>query len=154
MRSGQNTGTSNARDKLVGVVVVAHSNLAAELVRTAKSVLGDFPSVAAVSVEGTETLDKTKKRILKAIKKVDHGAGTIILTDLMGGTATNLSLEATHPGGAQVLAGVNLPILIKLGTLRKGDPRTLLRTLRLYGQRQIIEASSALERQLARRRAR
>jgi PTS system mannose-specific IIA component len=136
------------------VVVVAHSNLAAELVRTAKSVLGDFPSVAAVSVEGTETLDKTKKRILKAIKRVDQGAGTIILTDLMGGTATNLSLEAIRPGRAQVLAGVNLPILIKLGTLRKGDPRTLLRALRLYGRRQIIEASSALERQLARRKGR
>jgi PTS system mannose-specific IIA component len=111
-------------------------------------VLGTFPGVVAVAIEGTESTGQIKKKIAQAMKKVDRGAGIIILTDLMGGTATNLSLEAARGAQAEVLAGVNLPILIKLSTLRKDNPRRLVRALRLYGQMQIIEASRLLEKKL------
>lgn len=145
-----NTGTSNAKTRPIGVVVVTHGGLALELVRTARSVLGTLPNVVAVAIEGTESTLRIKKKIAEAMKRVDRGSGIIILTDMMGGTATNLSLEVARRARGEVLAGVNLPILIKLGTLRIGEARHLVRTLRIHGQRQIIEASPLLEKRLKR----
>jgi PTS system mannose-specific IIA component len=133
---------------MIGIVIVTHGELGMELLRTAQEVVGKFPSVEAVSVQASEQIDKARKKIEASLQRVSDGSGVLILTDLFGGTPSNLVLSYLEAGRLEVVTGVNLPMLMKLPSLREErDLRTLADSLAKYGQRNILVASEFLAKQ-------
>lgn len=120
----------------MGIVVVGHGRFAAEMVETLQSVVGEIDAVEGVSSKPTEDRDVLRERILRAVERVDRGAGVIILTDMLGDTASNVSLElARTRDDLEVVSGVNMPMLIKLTTARSKMPAPeLAGFIRRYGQ--------------------
>jgi PTS system mannose-specific IIA component len=103
---------------MVGVVVASHGNLAEELIRTAEGVVGPVASIAAVAVLASEP--DSRGRISEAIAKVDQGDGVLLLTDLLGGSPTQLCLSFLADRKVEVVTGVNLPMVLKAISLRVG----------------------------------
>ncbi len=133
---------------MIGIVIVTHGELGTELLRTAQEIVGKFPSVEAVSVQASEQIDKARKKIEGSLQRVSDGSGVLILTDLFGGTPSNLVLSYLEAGRLEVVTGVNLPMLMKLPSLREErDLRTLADSLAKYGQRNILVASEFLAKQ-------
>jgi len=99
---------------MIGVVVVTHGRLGTELIKTAEFILGRIENAAAVSIDDQRSPDLLRADIEQAVKAVDKGNGVLILTDMFGGTPSNLSLSLLSNGRIEVLSGVNLPMLIKL----------------------------------------
>jgi mannose PTS system EIIA component len=133
---------------MIGIVIVTHGELGTELLRTAQEIVGKFPSVEAVSVQASEQIDKARKKIEASLQRVSDGSGVLILTDLFGGTPSNLVLSYLEAGRLEVVTGVNLPMLMKLPSLREErDLRTLADSLAKYGQRNILVASEFLAKQ-------
>ena len=133
---------------MVGIVIVTHGDLATELLRTAEEIVGKFPRVEAVSIRAAEQIEKVRKKIEAVLERVDDGSGVLILTDLFGGTPSNLALSYLEAGKLEVVTGVNLPMLMKLPSLREDrDLRTLAEKLARYGQRNILVASEFLAKQ-------
>lgn len=133
---------------MIGIVIVTHGELGTELLRTAQEIVGKFPSVEAVSVQASEQIEKARKKIETALQRVNDGSGVLILTDLFGGTPSNLVLSYLEAGRLEVVTGVNLPMLMKLPSLREErDLRALADNLAKYGQRNILVASEFLAKQ-------
>src|SRR5258706_7869902 len=106
---------------MVGIVVAAHGRLAEELLRTAEGVVGPLPHTRALSIGGGVTDGPASLRT--AIAAVEQGDGVVLLTDLLGGSPTNLCLQVLKEREVEVVTGVNLPMLLKLGQLRaNGSP--------------------------------
>src|SRR5690348_16566547 len=128
---------------MVGIVVVGHGRLAEEMVLILEGVLGPLDGLESVATAYSDPPDAIRERIASAVRRVDRGAGAIILTDMLGDTPTNLSLAVARETGAEVVAGVNMPILIKLTTARgEMDARTLARFIQRYGQEHIFWATA------------
>src|SRR3954470_9744852 len=102
---------------MIGVVVVTHGQLATELVNSAETIVGELPRFAAVSIGWHEDTEDARTEIEQAITRVDDGNGVLILTDMFGGTPSNLAMTFLAEGRVEVLTGVNLPMLIKLVNL-------------------------------------
>jgi PTS system mannose-specific IIA component len=98
---------------MIGVVIATHGNLANELLDTAKFIIGDVSSVAAVTLDPSASIETFQKSIKDAIREVDKGSGVIILTDMFGGTPSNIALSFLEKGKVDVITGVNLPMLVK-----------------------------------------
>lgn len=127
---------------MVGMVVVGHGRLAEEMVQTLESVLGPIDGLEAVVTSSTDTPEAVRSRIEAAVHRVDRGQGVIILTDMLGDTPTNQSLVIARGTGVEVVAGVNMPILIKLTSARdQMDAPTLAAFIQRYGQEHIIWAT-------------
>jgi PTS system mannose-specific IIA component len=127
---------------MVGIVVVGHGRLAEEMVQTLESVLGHTEAIVAVASNYRDTPEAVRARIEEAVRRVDRGMGVLILTDMLGDTPTNQSLAIARDIGAEVVAGVNMPILIKLTTARgEMDARSLARFIQRYGQEHIFWAT-------------
>jgi PTS system mannose-specific IIA component len=127
---------------MVGVVVVGHGRLAEEMVRTLEGVFGSVDALEAVVTQQDDRREHVRARIEDAVRRVDRGRGVLILTDMLGDTETNQSLAIARSTGAEVIAGVNMPMLIKLASARKQmDARTLASFLRRYGQEHIVWAT-------------
>ena len=127
---------------MVGIVVVAHGRLAAEMVQTLEGVLGPIHGLEAIVTSYDDRPECIRTRIEAAVRRVDHGDGVIILTDMLGDTPTNQSLAIARETGCEVVAGVNMPILIKLTTARgQMDARSLARFIHRYGQDHIVWAT-------------
>lgn len=103
---------------MIGVVVVSHGRLANEFVAAAEHVLGPQRQMEAVAIGPDDDMERRRSDILDAVKSVDSGSGVVILTDMFGGTPSNLAISVIHQGAIEVIAGVNLPMLIKLGEVR------------------------------------
>src|SRR4029079_19402239 len=103
----------------VGVVVVTHGQLAAELLNAAEMIVGELPQFAAVSIGWHDDVETSREEIERGIRKVDTGPGVLVLTDMFGGTASNLGLSFLEAGRVEVVTGANLPMLIKLA--KSGD---------------------------------
>ena len=102
---------------MIGVVVVTHCHLAEELICAARLVVGeDLKQFQAVSVDPKDGSDQIREKIVAAIRKVDTGQGVLILTDMYGGTPSNISLSFLEEKKIEVITGVNLPMLLKLAT--------------------------------------
>ena len=131
---------------MIGVVVATHGNLAQEMIRTAESVVGELPLVAPASV--VATAPDVRRTIEDAIRSVDQGDGVLLLTDLLGGSPTNLCLSFLTERKVEVVTGVNLPMLLKLGGLRaSGKPiGQVAHDLAEAGQKSIGHASDMLRR--------
>jgi mannose PTS system EIIA component len=128
---------------MVGIVVVGHGRLAHEMVQTLESVLGPLRGLESVTTAYTDSPDQIRERIAGAVRRVDQGAGAIIVTDMLGDTPTNQSLAVARETGAEVVAGVNMPILVKLTTARgEMDAHALARFIQRYGQDHIFWATA------------
>jgi len=103
---------------MVGIVVVMHGQLGNDLLSTAQFIVGKVEGIVSVSVDSAARLDDTKNKIAQAIAQVNKGDGVLVLTDVFGGTPCNMCLPFLDKGKVDVLCGVNLPIFIKLATLR------------------------------------
>ena len=129
-----------SRGAPVGVVVVGHGRVAAEMVDTLQSVVGDVDAVEGVACTPTEGADTIRSRVGEAVDRVDRGSGVIVLTDMLGDTASNVSLQlASRRPELEVVAGVNMPMLVKLTTSRYGtSAHELADFIRRYGQDHIF----------------
>lgn len=131
---------------MIGVVVITHGDLAKELVHAAEGIIGNLERVCWVAVRESYKGEEVRLAIKKAIKQVDTGYGVLLLTDMFGGTPSNLSLTFLEKGRVEVLTGVNLPILLKLATYRKDRSlKDVTRYLKDYGKESIIIAGDVLE---------
>jgi PTS system mannose-specific IIA component len=132
----------------IGVVVVTHCRLGEELIGAAQLVLGeDLKHFQAVSIDPKEGSEDIREKIIGAIRKVDGGQGILILTDMYGGTPSNISLSFLEENKIEVITGVNLPMLLKLATYQdeiKLEDLALFITQ--YGQRNINVASEVLKK--------
>ena len=106
---------------MIGIVVVTHGQLARELVSAAEMIIGEIPNVTAVSIGWHESPDDALREIEEAVKRADAGKGTVVLTDMFGGTPSNLSLTFLEKDRVEVVTGVNLPMLIRLASLREEE---------------------------------
>jgi PTS system mannose-specific IIA component len=130
---------------LVGVVVVTHGQLAAELLNAAEMIVGDLPGFQAVSIGWHDDVTVAHAAIAAAISRVDKGEGVLVLTDMFGGTPSNLGLAFLEAGRVEVVTGVNLVMLIQLA--KAPDEQDLLARARLlceHGRAAIRVASDLL----------
>jgi len=132
---------------MIGIVIVSHRQLGDALIDAAQFILGEKPSaVTAISIDLNESADKLRAKISGGIKAVDHKAGVLILTDMFGGTPSNLSYSFLEEGRIEVISGVNLPILIKAINARtETDLNKLATSLEIYGKTTIRLASGILK---------
>ncbi|MBH5323073.1 PTS sugar transporter subunit IIA [Aurantiacibacter sediminis] len=104
---------------MIGIILVTHGQLADEFVSAMEHVVGQQEGVATICIGPNDDMELRRADIAKAIKDVDTGKGAILLTDLFGGTPSNLAISLLQPGKTEVIAGINLPMLIRLAGARK-----------------------------------
>ena len=132
---------------MVGALVVTHGNLALELVKAAKKIVGEAPRLQAVVIDWDTDVSQARATIQESMQKVDTGHGVLIFTDMFGGTPTNISLTFLEPGRAEIVTGINLPMLIKFLNLRAGeDLAGVVEQICVKGRRSIQVASELLGR--------
>jgi PTS system mannose-specific IIA component len=134
---------------MIGVVVATHGKLAEELIRTAEAVVGPIEQIAPVSIVATSP--DVRGELKSAIQRVDQGEGVLLLTDLLGGSPTNLCLSFLTERKVEVITGVNLPMLLKLPGLRKAGSGGIVEVAQKLveaGQKSVAHASEALRRML------
>lgn len=107
---------------MIGMILVTHGKLAEEFVNAMEHVVGRQEAVATVCIGPNDDMEKRRKEIAEAIKAVDSGEGAIVLTDLFGGTPSNLAISLMKAGKVEVIAGINLPMLIRLAKARGAMP--------------------------------
>jgi PTS system mannose-specific IIA component len=107
---------------MIGMVLVTHRGVAAELLTVLNEIVGPQPQTKAIGIGPEDDMEKCRDAILTAIKEVNAGKGVILLTDMFGGTPSNLAIAAMPRTNAIVLAGVNLPMLVKLASVRGTMP--------------------------------
>jgi len=135
---------------MIGVLITAHGNLGGELIKAVELIKGNIKGVFHLSMDQTKGVEDLKKEIAGAIKKLDQGQGVLILTDLFGGTPSNISLSFLKPGKVEVVTGVNLPMLLKLSDMREGASlHDYAVHIRDYGMKNIYLASEILNKKLA-----
>ncbi len=132
---------------MIGIVIVTHSHLGDALIEAAAFILGRKPeATVSVSVDLNENAEKLRGQIERAIKKVRREKGVLILTDMFGGTPSNLSYSFLEEGQIEVISGVNLPILIKADSaLQEKELSQLATALEAFGKRSISLASGILK---------
>lgn len=132
--------------ELIGVVAVSHCHVAEEMLRAAELITGSLVACKALSFQADQPVEEMVKQLRDAIKEVDQGKGVLILTDLFGGTPANIGLSFLGPK-VEVVCGMNLPMLIKLASCRRGCPlHEAAAMVKEYGQRHISLASEVLAR--------
>lgn len=104
---------------MIGLILVTHGQLAEEFIHAMEHVVGPQDAVATVCIGPNDDMEKRRNEIAKATKDVENGDGVIILTDLFGGTPSNLAISLLETGKIEVIAGINLPMLIRLAGVRK-----------------------------------
>ncbi|MFP5264980.1 MAG: PTS sugar transporter subunit IIA [Blastocatellia bacterium] len=130
---------------MIGGVLVTHGQLANELVSAAEMIVGEIHHITAVSIGWHDDVDVAREEIERAIQRVDAGGGVLLLTDMFGGTPTNLAATFLGQAMVEVVTGVNLPMVIKLATQDAGEQLAdLARRVRDQGQKQIHLASDIL----------
>ena len=130
---------------MIGALVVSHGHLARELVSAAEMIVGEISHIQAVSIGWHDDVNDARKEIEKRIAEVDQGSGVLILTDMFGGTPSNIAFSFHEPGKVDVVTGVNLPMIIKIANQKEGDTLEVLsKAVRNQGQLSISTASDFL----------
>jgi PTS system mannose-specific IIA component len=106
---------------MIGMVLVTHGRLAAEFIAALEHVVGPQTHIAAVCIGPEDDMERRRQDILRAIGEVDAGQGVVLLTDMFGGTPSNLAISVMDRAKVEVIAGINLPMLIKLASLRESE---------------------------------
>lgn len=104
---------------MIGLVLVTHGNLAKEFVAAMQHVVGPQQQVESVCIGADDDMENRRQEILQKVSAVDDGNGVVVLTDLFGGTPSNLAISIMDKANVEILAGINLPMLIKIASLRK-----------------------------------
>ncbi|WP_339824680.1 PTS sugar transporter subunit IIA [uncultured Parasphingorhabdus sp.] len=130
---------------MIGLVLVTHGHLATEFVIAMEHVVGAQKAIAAIGIGARDDMEERRQEIADSIARVDSGDGVIILTDLFGGTPSNLAISLMEKGKVEVIAGVNLPMLIRLDGVRKSMEITAaIAAAKEAGQKYISVASEIL----------
>lgn len=104
---------------MIGLVLVTHGRLAAEFISAMEHVVGPQKDIEAICIGADDDMEARRADIAEAAARVDHGAGVILLTDMFGGTPSNLAISLMGRDNVEVIAGINLPMLIRLASVRK-----------------------------------
>lgn len=107
---------------MIGIVVVSHGRLAKELILAAEHVVGKQEHIRAICIDPEDDMEIKREEIIQAARAVDSGNGIVILTDMFGGTPSNLAISVIGKVTVEVIAGVNLPLLVKLASIRSSIP--------------------------------
>ncbi|MFN3548309.1 MAG: PTS sugar transporter subunit IIA [Mesorhizobium sp.] len=130
---------------MIGLVLVTHGRLAEEFRHAVEHVVGAQQSFETVSIGADDDMEDRRQEIVDAVARADGGAGVIILTDMFGGTPSNLAISVMETGRVEVIAGMNLPMLIKLTSVRAGDDMAAaLEGAQTAGRKYINVASQVL----------
>ena len=106
---------------MIGMVLVTHGRLAVEFISALEHVVGPQRNTCAVCIGPEDDMEQRRREILECVGKVDEGGGVVVLTDMFGGTPSNLAISIMDKAKVEVIAGVNLPMLIKLASVRQGE---------------------------------
>lgn len=106
---------------MIGLVLVTHGRLAEEFRNAVEHVVGPQDHFGTIAIGADDDMEQRRSDIVEAVASADTGAGVIVLTDMFGGTPSNLAISVMEPGRVEIIAGVNLPMLIKLTSVRKTD---------------------------------
>jgi PTS system mannose-specific IIA component len=135
----------NMRDSMIGALVVTHGHLGQELVAAAEMIVGEISHIRAVSIGWHDDVNEAHNDIEKRIAEVEDGSGVLLLTDMFGGTPSNIALSFHDPGKVDVVTGVNLPMIIKIAGQKEGETLdSLARIVRDQGRSSIARASDFL----------
>jgi PTS system mannose-specific IIA component len=107
---------------MIGIILVTHGPLAREFIAVAEHVVGKQTNLIPVCIGPDDDIDGRRNEIIAAVEKVNDGAGVVIVTDMFGGTPSNLAISVMVPGTVEVIAGVNVPMLVKLLSVRNTMP--------------------------------
>ncbi|HHZ09807.1 MAG TPA: PTS sugar transporter subunit IIA [Rhizobiales bacterium] len=129
---------------MIGLVLVTHGRLAEEFRNAVEHVVGPQDKFETVSIGADDDMEQRRRDIVDAVARADTGAGVIVLTDMFGGTPSNLSISVMESGRVEVIAGVNLPMLIKLSGVRKTDDMAKALTEAQMAGRKYINVASQL----------
>ena len=132
---------------MIGMVLVTHGRLAAEFVAALEHVVGAQGQVAAVCIGPEDDMEQRRQDILQSIREVDSGEGAVLLTDMFGGTPSNLAISIMEQARIEVLAGVNLPMLVKLASVRNRPITEAVRMAQDAGRKYITVASRILAKE-------
>jgi PTS system mannose-specific IIA component len=136
---------------MIGVLITTHGNLGNELIKSAELIKGPLNNILHICVDQAEDVEDLKKEISNAIKKLDKGKGVLVLTDLFGGTPSNISLSFMKEGKVEVLTGVNLPMVLKLSEVKEDMTlRDFACLIKNYGEKNIMLASEILSKKASR----
>ena len=129
---------------MIGIVLVTHGNLAREFLVALEHVMGAQQGVSAVCIGADDDMQKRRAEILETVRACDAGKGVIVLNDMFGGTPSNLAISIMEPGRVEVLAGVNLPLLVKLASVRNRPIAEAAHLAQESGRKYIAVASQIL----------
>ncbi len=132
---------------MVGILIVSHGRLADALISSVQSLVGSLEKIRGVSIWSKDREEEVKDRIQKKMTEVDDGDGVVILTDILGGTPTNLSLSFLENKKVEVVTGVNMPMLLTLSSYREGRSlKEVGKLVKKSGRRSIILAKDVFDR--------
>ncbi len=132
---------------MIGALVVTHGQLAQELVAAAEMIVGEFSHIQAVSIGWHDDVNEARKEIETRLSEVNRGSGVVILTDMFGGTPSNIAFSFHEPGNVDVITGVNLPMILKIASQTEGETlATLAAAVRDQGRASISMASDFLDK--------
>jgi len=132
---------------MIGALVVTHGHLAQELLAAAEMIVGDISHIQAVSIGWHDDVNEAQAEIERRISEVDRGGGVLIMTDMFGGTPSNIAFALHEPGRIDVVTGVNLPMIVKVATQSAGESLgSLARSVLEQGKSSIRGASEFLRR--------
>ncbi|MBN1282298.1 MAG: PTS fructose transporter subunit IIA [Proteobacteria bacterium] len=132
---------------MIGVVVVSHNKIGCEMVNATQKIIPDARHMRGVAVNSNDPPDSIRGQIADAIRSVDQGDGVLILTDMFGGTPSNVCLSFLEPERTEVISGFNMPMLIKLANLKPNAKfADTAQFIKQYGQRNIVIASEVLSK--------
>ena len=130
---------------MIGALVVSHGQLAHELLAAAEMIVGEISHIRAVSIGWHDDVNDARSEIERHIAEVEKGSGVLILTDMFGGTPSNIAFSFHEPGRVDVITGVNLPMIIKIASQKEGDALpSLARSVYEQGRTSIAMASDFL----------
>lgn len=133
---------------MIGIVLVTHGQLAHEFRMAVEHIVGPQENMEAIAIGPDDDAERRREDILDAVAAVNNGSGVIILTDMFGGTPSNLAISVMEAGRVEVIAGVNLPMLIKLASIRsRGEMASVVQAAQDSGRKYINVASALLEGQ-------
>ena len=104
---------------MIGIVIITHGGLATEFRAALEHVVGPQAQLETVSIGPEDNLEARRQELIEAVRRADSGAGVVVLTDMFGGTPSNLAISVMEDTGSEVLAGVNLPMLVRLASVRR-----------------------------------
>ena len=134
---------------MVGIIIISHCKIAEELLKAAYLILGEIPACLGIGISADEKLEKIAERLEQAVSQVDEGDGVLILTDLFGGTPSNVSLSFLQEKKVEVVSGVNLPMVLKIGVGRLNkDLKEVVRIARDAGRKNISVASEIMKKRV------